>query len=94
MPQNCTSVVRAACLQNETAPEKLLNRHEERFEKREKGSEKTIRNAFEKCLAPLKPLKNISPALSTNFKSCSPPKICTTKKVSFFVFFRREALQG
>ena len=32
--------VRAACLQNETAPEKLLNRYEKRFEKREKGSEK------------------------------------------------------
>ena len=33
----------AACLQNETAPEKLLNRYEKRFEKREKlqkGSEK------------------------------------------------------
>ena len=32
--------VRAACLQNETDPEKLLNRYEKRFEKREKGSEK------------------------------------------------------
>ena len=32
--------VRAACLQNEIAPEKLLNRYEKRFEKREKGSEK------------------------------------------------------
>ena len=31
---------RAARLQNETAPEKLLNRYEKRFEKREKGSEK------------------------------------------------------
>ena len=31
---------RVACLQNETAPEKLLNRYEKRFEKREKGSEK------------------------------------------------------
>ena len=30
---------------------------------------------FEKLLAPLRPLKNISPALSTNFKSFSPPKI-------------------
>ena len=50
--------LRAACLQNETAPEKCLNRYEKRFEKREKGSEKTIRNAFEKCLAPLRPLKN------------------------------------
>ena len=34
-------IVRAACLQNETAPEKkLLNRYEKRFEKREKRSEK------------------------------------------------------
>ena len=33
-------ILRAACLQNETAPEKLLNRYEKRFEKREKGSEK------------------------------------------------------
>ena len=32
--------LRAACLQNETAPEKLLNRYEKRFEKREKRSEK------------------------------------------------------
>ena len=32
--------LRAACLQNETAPEELLNRYEKRFEKREKGSEK------------------------------------------------------
>ena len=27
-------------LQNETGPEKLLNRYEKRFEKRERGSEK------------------------------------------------------
>ena len=53
--------VRAACLQNETAAEKLLNRYEKRFEKREKGSDKTIRNASEKNLAPLRPLKNILP---------------------------------
>ena len=32
--------VRAACLQNETAPEKLLNRYEKRSEKRKKRSEK------------------------------------------------------
>ena len=32
--------LRAACLQNETALEKLLNRYEKRFEKREKRSEK------------------------------------------------------
>ena len=46
--------------------------------------QKTIRNAFEKLLAPLRPLKNISPALFNKFfKSFSPPKICTEKK-SFF----------
>ena len=33
-------IFRAACLQNETAPENFLNRFEKRFEKREKGSEK------------------------------------------------------
>ena len=32
--------VRAARLQNEIAPEKLLNRNEKRFEKRDKRSEK------------------------------------------------------
>ena len=41
-PNSCveTERLRAACLQNETAPEKLLNRYEKRFEKREKRSEK------------------------------------------------------
>ena len=39
-PEKCRRYFRAACLQNETAPEKLLNRYEKRFEKREKGSEK------------------------------------------------------
>ena len=39
-PHSAGYEVRAACLQNETAPEKLLNRYEKRFEKREKGSEK------------------------------------------------------
>ena len=33
-------LARAARVQNESAPEKLLNRYEKRFEKREKGSEK------------------------------------------------------
>ena len=53
------AILRAARVQNETAPEKLLNRYEKRFEKREKGSEKRS----EKCLASVRPLKNISPAL-------------------------------
>ena len=43
--------VRAACLQNETAPEKLLNQYEKRFEKREKGSEKRS----ETCLKKISP---------------------------------------
>ena len=60
-------ILRAACLQNETAPEKLLNRYEKRFEKRKKKIRKTIRNATENCLAPLRPLKNISPALFNQF---------------------------
>ena len=59
--------LRAARVQNEIAPEKLLNRYEKRFEKCEKGTEKTIRNAFEKFLAPLRPLKNISPPFFTKF---------------------------
>ena len=59
--------VRAACLQNETAPEKLLDRYEKRFEKREKKIRKTIRNVFEKMLAPLRPLKSFSPALFNKF---------------------------
>ena len=33
-------MVRAARVQNETAPEKFLNRREKQFEKREKGPEK------------------------------------------------------
>ena len=40
--------VRAACLQNETAPEKLLNRYEKRSEKREKGSEKRSETRLKK----------------------------------------------
>ena len=46
------NIVRAARVQNETAPEKLLNRYEKRFEKREKKIRKTIRNAFEKNFSP------------------------------------------
>ena len=54
--------LRAACLQNETAPEKILNRYEKRFEKREERSEKRSETCLNK-LAPLRPLENISPAL-------------------------------
>ena len=39
---------RAACLQNEIAPEKLLNRYEKGFEKREKGSEKRSERRLKK----------------------------------------------
>ena len=35
--------VRAACLQNETAPEKLLNRYEKRFEKPEKDPKNDLK---------------------------------------------------
>ena len=41
-------LVKAACLQNETPPEKLLNRYEKRFEKREKGSEKRSETRLKK----------------------------------------------
>ena len=40
--------IRAACLQNETAPEKLLNRYEKRFEKCEKGSENDPKRLWKK----------------------------------------------
>ena len=84
------TIVRAACLQNETAPEKLLNRYEKRFEKTRKRIRKTIRNAFEKLLAPLRPLKNISPALFNQIlRVFHRPKFVQKK-----VFFHREALQG
>ena len=39
-PRHFYPFVRAACLQNETAPEKILNRYEKRFEKREKRDPK------------------------------------------------------
>ena len=57
----------AARLQNETALEKILIWHEKQFEKREKKIRKTIRNATKLFLAPLRPLKNISPALFNKF---------------------------
>ena len=44
---------------------------------------------FEKCLAPLRPLKNISLALFKKIKSFSPPEICTKKKEFFFLFTAR-----
>ena len=58
--------------------------------KTRKRIRKTIRNAFEKCLAPLRPLKNISPALFNQIlKVFHRPKFAQKK-----VFFHREALQG
>ena len=76
--------VRAACLQNETAPEKLLNRYEKWFEKREKGSEKRSETRpKQKNNEPLSGhLKIFHRHSSTNFKSFSPPKICTKKKIA------------
>ena len=38
--KNPEELFRAACPQNETAPEKCSNRYEKRFENRKKGSEK------------------------------------------------------
>ena len=93
---NCTEsflgneFLRAACLQNETAPEKLLNRYEHRSEKREKKIRKTIRNATEKCLAPLRPLKNTSPALFNKFSKFFTAQNLHKKKF----LFHRETLQG
>ena len=59
--------IRAARLQNETAPEKNLIWHERQFEKREKRTRKTIRNETEFFKAPLRPPKNCSPALFNKF---------------------------
>ena len=65
-------------------PRKTLKSIRKTVWKTRKRIWKTIRNATEEVLAPLRPLKNISPALfSTNFKSFSPPKICTKRKVFF-----------
>ena len=80
--------VRAACLQSETAPEKLLNRYEKRFEKREKRSEKQSETRPKNVYLLSGRLKIFHRHFSTNFKSFSPPKICT------IFFFQREALQG
>ena len=68
-------------------PPKNFNLTRKTVWKTRKKIRKTIRNVFEKCLAPLRPLKIISPALFTKFKSFSPPKICTNKKS--FVFTAR-----
>ena len=46
--KNRGAFIRAACLQNETAPEKFLNRYEKRFEKREKRSEKRSETRLKK----------------------------------------------
>ena len=85
-----SEILRAACLQNEIAPEKFLNRYEKRFEKHEKGSEKRSETRLKKRLPLSGRLKIFHRHFSTNFKSFSPPKIFTKKKV----FFHREALQG
>ena len=81
--------LRAACLQIETAPEKLLKRYEKRFEKREKRIRKTIRNVFENVLAPLRPLKKyFTGTFQLILKFFRRPKFAQ-KKV---FFFHREAL--
>ena len=64
-------------------PRKIIKSIRTTVWKTRKRIRKTIRNAFEKCLAPLRPPKHFSPALFNKFsKSFSPPKICTKK--SFF----------
>ena len=80
-------LVRAACLQNEIAPEKLLNRYEKRFEKREicgeKGSEKLSETHLKKKIRPSQAAyKYFTGTFQLILKSFSPPKICTKK--SFF----------
>ena len=81
--------VRAARVQNETAPEKFLNRYEKRFEKREKGSEKRSETRL-KNFSPLRPTKNFSPPIFHQIlKVFHRPKFAQKK-----VFFHREALQG
>ena len=42
----------AACLQNEIAPEKLLNRYKKRFEKREKQDPKNDPKRDRNCFSP------------------------------------------
>ena len=68
-------MIRAACLQNETAPEKLLNRYEKRFENREKRSEKRSETRPKNVWPFSGRLKIFHRHFSTNYKSFSPPKI-------------------
>ena len=56
-------IFRAACLQNEIAPKNFEIDTKNGLKKREQKTRKTIRIANKKLLAPLRPLKNISPAL-------------------------------
>ena len=64
---NQERIVWAACLRNETGPEKTFKSIRNTVWKTRKKIRKTMRNAFEKLLAPLRPLKNISPALFNKF---------------------------
>ena len=72
--------IRAACLQNEIAPEKLLNRYEKWFEKREKRSEKRSETRPKNVYPLSGRLKIFHWHFSTHFKSFSPPEICTKTK--------------
>ena len=75
---------RAACLQNETAPEKLLNRCEKRLEKREKRSEKRSETRPKKTFSPSQASpKNFSPALCNEFKKFSTAQNLYPKKFFF-----------
>ena len=85
-------LIRAACLQNETAPEKLLNGCEKGL-KNAKKDPKSDPKCDRKILLPLSGrLKIFHRHVSTNFKSFSPPKIST--KESFFFFFSLRGSAG
>ena len=63
---------------------KNLHRYEKRFEKGEKKIRKTIQNVFENFLAPLRPLKNISPALFNKFQKFFTSQNLHKRKSFFF----------
>ena len=64
-------------------PRKTFESIRKRFEKRGKKVRKTIRNATENCLAPLRPLKNTSPALLKKIKKVLHRPKFAQKKVFF-----------
>ena len=79
--ENRAEMFRAACLQNETDPEKLLNRYEKPAWTTRKRIRKAIRNATEKFLAPLRPLKYFPGTFQWILKVFHRPKSATTKRL-------------